>query len=285
MGKENLDAKRPVALVTGASSGFGLLVSVTLARRGYRVVATMRNVAAREHLLERAMRDGVGELIETMPLDVIKPESIELAVAAVTERYGRIDALVNNAGMAVGGFVEDVPMERFREQLETNFFGLVAVTKAVLPHMRERRSGCIVNVSSISGRSAFPGYSAYAASKFAVEGFSESLRLEMRPYGVRVVLIEPGAYRTAIWQKGFDTICTSATSPYREPLARVLRYSRQAAQAAPDPREVADRIAGVVALSNPSLRYPLGRGAKIALRAKALLPWNLYERVLLRILN
>lgn len=98
----------------------------------------MRNVAAREHLLERAVRDGVGELIETMPLDVTKPESIELAVAAVTERYGRIDALVNNAGMAVGGFVEDVPMERFREQLETNFFGLVAVTKAVLPHMRER---------------------------------------------------------------------------------------------------------------------------------------------------
>src|SRR5262249_13409292 len=141
------------------------------------------------------------------------------------------------------GYVEDVPMEAWRSQLETNVFGVIAVTRTVLPHMRERQSGCIINVSSVSGLSAFPGYAPYSTSKFAIEGFSESLRLEMMPYGVRVVLVEPGAYRTEIWRKGFDSVHTTEASPNWPRLSRMLAYSRKVSEAAPDPQEVADEIA------------------------------------------
>lgn len=280
-----MDNAQPVALVTGASSGFGLLTSVALARAGYRTVATMRNPDKCEALLERAERSGVQELIDIMPLDVTDHEAIGQTVGSIVKTYGRIDVLVNNAGFAVGGYVEDVPMEQWRQQLETNVFGVIAATKAVLPHMRERRSGCIVNVSSVSGRIGFPGYAPYSTSKFAVEGFSESLRLEMKPFGVHVVLIEPGAYKTDIWQKGFASMCTSVASPYRHFLEKVLRYSKQAAATAPDAAEVADTIVRVVRSKHPKLRYPLGRGAKLSLGSKALLSWRWYESIVLRLLN
>ncbi|KPV55918.1 short-chain dehydrogenase [Paenibacillus sp. A3] len=280
-----MDNAQPVALITGASSGFGLLTSVALARAGYRTVATMRNPDKCEALLERAERSGVQELIDIMPLDVTDHEAIRQTVGSIVKTYGRIDVLVNNAGFAVGGYVEDVPMEQWRQQLETNVFGVIAATKAVLPHMRERRSGCIVNVSSVSGRSGFPGYAPYSTSKFAMEGFSESLRLEMKPFGVNVVLIEPGAYKTDIWQKGFASMCTSETSPYRHLLEKVLRYSKQAAATAPDASEVAETIVRVVRSKHPKLRYPLGRGAKLSLGSKALLSWRWYESIVLRLLN
>ncbi|MDO3680177.1 SDR family oxidoreductase [Paenibacillus ehimensis] len=280
-----MDNAQPVALVTGASSGFGLLTSVALARSGYRTVATMRNPDKCEALLERAERSGVQELIDIMPLDVTDHEAVGQTVASIVKTYGRIDVLVNNAGFALGGYVEEVPMERWRQQLETNVFGVIAATRAVLPHMRERRSGCIVNVSSLSGRFGLPGYAPYSTSKFAIEGFSESLRLEMKPFGVNVVLIEPGAYNTDIWQKGFDSICTSEASPYRHLLEKVLRYSRRAAATAPDAAEVAETIARVVRSKHPKLRYPLGRGAKQSLAGKALLPWRWYESIVQRLLN
>lgn len=280
-----MDNAQPVALVTGASSGFGLLTAVALARAGYRTVATMRNPDKCEALLERAERSGVQELIDIMPLDVTDHEAIGQTVGSIVKTYGRIDVLVNNAGFAVGGYVEEVPMEQWRQQLETNVFGVIAATKAVLPHMRERRSGYIVNVSSVSGRIGFPGYAPYSTSKFAVEGFSESLRLEMKPFGVHVVLIEPGAYKTDIWQKGFASMCTSEASPYRHLLEKVLRYSKQAAATAPDAAEVADTIVRVVRSKHPKLRYPLGHGAKLSLGSKVLLPWRWYESIVLRLLK
>ncbi|GLI09549.1 short-chain dehydrogenase/reductase [Paenibacillus tyrfis] len=280
-----MDNAQPVALVTGASSGFGLLTAVALARAGYRTVATMRNPDKCEALQEHAERSGVQELIDIMPLDVTDHEAIGQTVGSIVKTYGRIDVLVNNAGFAVGGYVEEVPVEQWRQQLETNVFGVIAATKAVLPHMRERRSGYIVNVSSVSGRSGFPGYAPYSTSKFAVEGFSESLRLEMKPFGVHVVLIEPGAYKTDIWQKGFASMCTSEASPYRHLLEKVLRYSKQAAATAPDAAEVADTIVRVVRSKHPKLRYPLGRGAKLSLGSKVLLPWRWYESIVLRLLK
>ncbi|SDC65013.1 Short-chain dehydrogenase [Paenibacillus sp. UNCCL117] len=274
-----------VALVTGASSGFGLLTSAALARKGYIVIATMRNPAASGALLEQAERDGVLNRIETMTLDVTDFSAIEAVVRTVRERYGQIDVLVNNAGFAVGGFIEDVPMEAFRSQLETNLFGLMAITKEVLPIMRERRSGYIVNIGSMSGRFAFPGYGAYAVSKFAVEGFSESLRLELKPLGVHVVLLEPGAYRTAIWQKGFASIHTTEASSYRSRLERILRITKRSAEAAPNPQEVADTIVSIVESPKPRFRYPLGKGSSLALLAKAIVPWAWYERLVERLLK
>lgn len=272
-----------VALVTGTSSGFGMLTALELARREYLVLATMRNPERAQELLERAERLGVAKWIKVTALDVTDEQAVAGTVAELLRTYGRIDLLVNNAGLAVGGFIEDVSMSEWRRQLETNFFGTVAVTRSVLPVMREQRSGLIVNISSVSGRIAFPGYGPYAASKYAVEGFSESLRHELLPFGIRVVLVEPGAYRTPIWDKGLADMSAPADSAYRERLQVITGYSQRAAQTAPDPQEVADLI-GKLADSRrkPRLRYVLGQGSRLTLWGKALLPWTWFEGIVER---
>ncbi len=173
---------KPVVLITGASSGFGLLSSIALANAGYHVVATMRDIT-KGTALQKYIQTGTMEVIE---LDVTKHEELNVTIEQLINRLGKVDVLINNAGYAEGGFVEDVTMEQYRDQFETNFFGLIAVTKAVLPYMRERKQGKIINISSVSGRFGFPSLSPYVSSKYAVEGFSESLRLEMLPYGVFV---------------------------------------------------------------------------------------------------
>lgn len=277
--------ERPVALVTGASSGFGLLTALALARAGYRTIATLRNPLAAAPLIAQARQADVADGLETMTLDVTDHAAIERTVQTVIGRWGRIDVLINNAGYAAGGFIEEVPMTAWREQLETNLLGVIATTQAVLPTMRAQGSGCIVNVSSVSGRLGLPGYGPYNTSKFAVEGFSESLRLEMRPFGVRVVLVEPGAYRTPIWQKGFASMHAAPGSPYAPFLARVLAYSQRTAANAPDPQQVADRIVRIVKARRPRLRYPMGRGSRLGPIARGLLPWRWFEAMIWRLLK
>lgn len=275
---------RPIALVTGTSSGFGLLITLALAGSGYHVIATMRNLTKQDALMQAAEQDGLRQHIECLPLDVSDQQAIRKTVAELMERHGRIDVLVNNAGISLGGFVEEIPLEDWIHAMDTNFFGLVALTQEVLPHMRSRKYGKIINISSISGRLGFPGYGPYAASKFAVEGFSESLRLEMLPYGVYVSLVEPGAYKTAIWSKGFDYISMKAKkdSPYQEPLAAILAYSNNVASSASDPQDVARTVVRIAQARYPKLRYVLGKGAWTAIWGKALLPWKWFEQIVLR---
>ncbi|GAA4840354.1 oxidoreductase [Paenibacillus vulneris] len=275
---------RPVAVVTGASSGFGLLTALELARQGYRVIATMRDTANNRMLLQQADEAGLASFIECMPLDVTDHGAISDAVARVIDRHGSIDVLVNNAGLAIGGCIEEIPMEDWEKQMDVNFFGLVAMTQAVLPFMRERRQGKVIQISSVSGRVGFPGYGPYAASKFAVEGFSEALRLEMLPFGVHVVLVEPGAYKTSIWNKGFEHMGARASkdSPYSRYLNAIMNYSKRTAEHADDPQEVARAVAGIARSRYPRLRYTLGKGARAAILGKALLPWKWFERILLR---
>ncbi|OXM82924.1 SDR family oxidoreductase [Paenibacillus rigui] len=280
-----MEQAHKVALVTGASSGFGLLTSIALAKQGYHVIAAMRNPDKRGLLLEQAGQAGVAGRLEVARMDVTDHETIHAVVEGMVRKHGRIDALINNAGYAAGGFVEDVPMDVWRAQLETNVFGVIAATKAVLPQMRRQGFGYIVNVSSVSGLMAFPGYAPYSTSKFAVEGFSEALRLEMKPFGVQVVLVEPGAYRTDIWHKGFESISAPEASPYRVLLKKVLDYSRQTSETAPDPGEVARRIAAILGSSRPKLRYISGKGVKLAVWGRTLLPWSWYEAVVLRFLK
>jgi NAD(P)-dependent dehydrogenase (short-subunit alcohol dehydrogenase family) len=271
--------KQPVAFVTGASSGFGLLTSVALAGEGYRVLASMRNLKNRGRLEAAAKEAGVTDRIEIIQLDVTDFSTVETVIQDVIRRYGRIDLLVNNAGYAAGGFTEELAIEEWRRQFETNFFGLVAVTKAVLPSMRERRSGKIVNISSISGRIGFPSMGPYVASKFAVEGFSESLRLEMLPYGVHVVLIEPGSYKTDIWSKGLGAVTIHPNSPYVKEMEAILKYVNQIADTAPAPDEVIRQIVQVAKSPSPKLRYPVGKGVKLGIVLKNMLPWKWWERM------
>jgi NAD(P)-dependent dehydrogenase (short-subunit alcohol dehydrogenase family) len=274
--------KQPIALVTGASSGFGMLTSVALACEGYFVLASMRDLNNRGQLEEAAKEAGVTDRIELVQLDVTDFDAVESIIQGVIGRYGRIDLLVNNAGFAVGGFTEELPLEEWRRQLDTNFFGLVAVTKAVLSTMRERRSGKIINISSISGRIGFPAMGPYAASKFAVEGFSESLRLEMIPYGVYVVLVEPGSYKTNIWLKGLASISVDPNSPYMKEKKAILKHVSRVADQAPSPEEVIRQIVKAAKSPYPKLRYPIGKGVKSGIALKSLLPWKWLERMMIR---
>ncbi|SEN20203.1 SDR family oxidoreductase [Lihuaxuella thermophila] len=273
--------QKPVAFLTGTSSGFGLLASLALAKSGYYVVASMRNPDKQKALSDAIQQQKIKD-IEIVELDVTRHEQVTSTLGSVIGRLGRIDVLVNNAGYAEGGFVEDLSIEDFRRQFDTNFFGLVTVTKAVLPHMRERRKGKIINISSISGKVGFPALSPYVSSKHAVEGFSESLRLEMLPYGVYVSLIEPGSYQTEIWRKGLRQAGKTAHSPYQKELAKISDQVQKISENAGKPEEVADLIVQVANAKHPKLRYPVGKGVKRNIYLKNILPWEWMEKMILQ---
>src|SRR5579864_6548915 len=211
-----------IALITGASSGFGLLTSVELAKAGFRVVATMRDLGRRERLEQAIAAAGVGAKLDISALDVTKFDAIQAFVEAVVRDYGHLDVLVNNAGFAVAGFAEDIKLDELRLQFETNFFGAVAMTKAVLPTMRRQGCGHIIQVSSIAGLHGAITTSSYSASKHALEGWSESLRLEVNSLGIKVVVVEPGAFQTDIWTRG-AVMGEEATKPTSPNIARSLR--------------------------------------------------------------
>ena len=274
-----------IAVITGASSGFGLLTTVELARAGFRVVATMRDLGRRERLDAAIATGGVAGNIDLRALDVTRFDTIPSFVESVVRAYERIDVLVNNAGFAVAGFVEDVKLEELRMQFETNFFGAVAMTKAVLPVMRKQGSGHIIQISSIGGLQGSLSLSSYSASKHALEGWSESLRLEVRPLGIKVVLVEPGAFATDIWTRGavMAKEAVKETSPNYQ---RSLRM-RSAVQKIPkaDPIAVAKMIVAIAQDPNPKLRYLVGRDAKMQLAFKRILPWKTYEKMIANFLK
>ena len=268
-----------IALITGSSSGFGLLTSIELAKAGFRVVATMRDLGRRERLDQAATAAGVATQLDIRALDVTNFDALPAFVDSLVRDHGRLDVLVNNAGFAVAGFAEDIKLEELRQQFETNFFGAVALTKAALPTMRRQHSGHIIQLSSIAGLHGSVTVSSYSASKHALEGWSESLRLEINSLGIKVVLVEPGAFQTDIWTRGavMGEDVTKETSPN---IQRSLRM-RDRVQALPkrDPIEVARLIATIARDPNPKLRYLVGRDAKIQLAMKRLLPCKWHEKV------
>jgi NAD(P)-dependent dehydrogenase (short-subunit alcohol dehydrogenase family) len=272
-------------LITGCSSGFGLEAAVLLAKNGWRVFATMRDPAKRARL-DAALAQA-GAAAEVLTLDVTSETSIDACVADVIARAGTIDALVNNAGIGIGGFVEDMTMADYRRQFETNFFGVVAMTKAVLPHMRRARSGRIVNVSSIGGRTANAVLSAYNASKYAVEGFSEALSFETQLFGVDVVLIEPGTFKTEIFEanRQLSDGMRNSASPYAE-VSRSLeaKFDRLYARSAGDPRLVGEAILRALTAPKPRLRYLVGTDARISASLHGL-SFGLYRAFLNRLLG
>ena len=274
-----------IALVTGASSGFGLLTSIELTKAGFRVVATMRNLGRRDRLEQAVAAAGVGAKIDVRALDVTKFDLIQGFVDNVAQDYERLDVLVNNAGFAVAGFAEDIKLDELRLQFETNFFGAVAMTKAVLPTMRRQRSGHIIQVSSIGGLQGAITVSSYAASKHALEGWSESLRMEVNSLGIKVVLVEPGAFETGIWTSGavMGEQATKQTSPNFQRSLRMREQIQKIPKA--DPMVVARTIVAIAQNPSPRLRYLVGRDAKIQLAMKRILPWKWYEKVIANFLK
>ena len=266
------------ALVTGASSGFGLLISIELAKAGFRVVATMRNLGCRERLDQAIAATGVAATIEVRALDVTIFDTIQSFVDGVVRDYGRLDVLVNNAGFAVAGFAEDIKVDELRLQFETNFFGAVAMTKAALPTIRRQRSGHIIHVSSISGLHGAVTASSYSASKHALEGWSESLRMEVNSLGIKVVLVEPGAFKTDIGRAGLSW--ESRLRSRRRPIFNVVRACGNASRKFPRPtRSPAQLVVAIAQNPNPKLCYLVGRDAKIQLAMKRILPWKCKRRL------
>jgi NAD(P)-dependent dehydrogenase (short-subunit alcohol dehydrogenase family) len=263
-----------VALVTGTSSGFGLLASVDLARAGFRVVATMRNLTKQPTLLGEARKAGVD--LDVQRLDVTDEASVAAAAEHVLGRYGRIDVLVNNAGYGLAGPVEDMTLDHLRAQLETNVIGVVAVTKAFLPTMRAQRSGRVINVSSMGGRTTFPLFAPYHASKWALEGLSEAWSYELEPFGIDVVLVEPGAHATE-FDAGSLAKVVAPESPYL-PIVRTME-SRQARfrHLMPSARNVSRVIVKAATARRPRFRYPVGVDAHTILPLRALTPWRMHR--------
>jgi NAD(P)-dependent dehydrogenase (short-subunit alcohol dehydrogenase family) len=274
-----------LALVTGASSGIGLLTTVELAKSGFKVVASMRDLGRRERLDQAAVAAGVANQIDVRRLDVTNFNAIPGFVEALVQDNGRLDLLVNNAGFAVAGFAEDMKLDEIRLQFETNFFGQVAMTQAVLPTMRRQGSGHIIMVSSIGGLHGSVSVSSYSASKFALEGWSESLRMEVNALGIKVVLVEPGSFQTDIWTRGvtLGQKVVDGTSPNRargERMRDAIQKIRKR-----DPIVVAQLIARIAQDPTPRLRYLVGQDAHIQLWLKRALPWKWHEKLVAKMLK
>jgi NAD(P)-dependent dehydrogenase (short-subunit alcohol dehydrogenase family) len=250
-----------VWLITGSSSGFGRDIADAALARGDRVVATARRPETLADLTASAP-----DRVLVVGLDVTRADQIEAAVAAALERFGQIDVLVNNAGYGSVGAVEEIDMADLRELMETMFFGAVALTQAVLPRMRERRSGAIVQISSMGGQVSAPGFGAYCSAKFALEAMSVALADEGAPHGIRVLIVEPGAFRTAF---GGGRLHRSRDSGlYTDTAGRNRAYMDGAAGNQPgDPRRAADAILSVLDEPNAPLRLALGDDAVDAIRA------------------
>lgn len=241
---------KKIAIITGASSGFGLLTTLELAKKNYLVIATMRNLEKQVRLISQVTQLNLQQNIKVQQLDVTDQNSIHNFQLFLKE-IQKVDLLVNNAGYANGGFVEEIPVEEYRKQFETNLFGAISITQLVLPYMRKQRSGKIINISSISGQVGFPGLSPYVSSKYALEGWSESLRLEVKPFGIDVALIEPGSYNTNIWEVGKQLAenQSDTTSPYKEYMDKIQKHINSGSNTFGNPIDVANKLLKLLNLS------------------------------------
>ena len=252
-----------IALVTGTSTGIGLATAVTLARGGHTVIATMRNLASAGELQKLVAAEKLPVTLAALNVD--DDASVDSALGKVLAEHGRLDVLVNNAGVGGGGSVEESSTARFREVMETNFFGALRCIKAVVPGMRERRQGCIVNVTSLSGRVALAPAAAYCASKFALEALSECLAQELKAFNVRVAIIEPGVIATPIFSKAKPI---PEGSPYPQARRQRALFAKSLTNPT-SPYLVGEKIREIVDGNSWQLRYPVGPDAEPFLKWRA----------------
>ena len=261
--------QQKVAIITGSSSGIGHATALLLARNRFHTYATMRNIKKSVDIMEIANRERLP--LQVIQLDVNDDTSIRNSIEKVISEKQRIDLLVNNAGYGLIGAFEDLSAEEIKSQFETNFFGVIRLTQQVLPIMRKQKSGTIVNVSSGAGRIGFPGMSAYVSSKFALEGLSESMSYELEPFGIKIVIIEPGVIRTnfkknAVMSK--KSLDDSFISPYSSIVQKMDASITSIIEHATPPEEVAKAILHVVTSNNPEVRFPVGNDIIMMLETK-----------------
>lgn len=261
------DNKGKVAVVTGSSSGIGLETALTLARNGFLTYATMRNLAKSDGI--KSVTDKENLPIRIVQLDVTSDISVNEAMQSIIAEAGRVDVLVNNAGYGLIGAFEDLSMGEIRAQFETNFYGIIRTTQAVLSNMRKRKSGRIVNISSGLGLFGFPGFYAYSGTKFAMEGLSESMSYELDPFGIRVILIEPWVVRTNI---GNSTVIAKKaqdpSSPYSQMMQKMGNNFKHMSENASTVDVVSSIVLEAATSANPHLRYLAGKDMEMWMQSK-----------------
>lgn len=256
-----------VALITGCSSGIGHETALMLARNGYHTFATMRNVKKQNSLLKVSVQEKL--TLKVLELDVNNETSIDKAISQVKNETSRIDVLINNAGYGLVGFFEELTLDEIRNQFETNFFGVLNLTKKVIPIMRSQKSGTIINISSGAGQVGFPGISAYVSTKFAIEGFSESLTYELSPFGIKVIIIEPGVIKTNFFGNCIiSEQSTNNRSSYSRALEKLQKDIDTMQEHATSPTEVAKMILHALRTDEPKQRYIVGNDVAMILEAK-----------------
>lgn len=278
----DMTGKKKVALVTGSSSGMGFTTAVMLARAGIHTYASMRNLKKSKTITDLANKENLP--LQVIQLDVNDDKSVKDAIAKIVTERERIDVLVNNAGYGLFGSIEDVSIEEMKAQFETNFFGVMRVTQLVLPIMRKQKSGTIVNVSSVGGRISLPVLSAYNSTKFALEGLSESMSYELEPFGIKVVIIEPGVIRTNIMNSSiFAKKAQDPKSPYFSLIQKVeSNFKSMMENKSSPPEEVAKVILGALTSKNPQLRYTVGDDAATMIQARVNMSDNEFKKMIMQ---
>jgi NAD(P)-dependent dehydrogenase (short-subunit alcohol dehydrogenase family) len=279
----NARTKLEPVFVTGATDGLGRATAILLAERGYRVFAGGRNAERRAALTELARAKNLP--LEVLELDVTSDASVESAIAEIERRAGPVAVLVNNAGIGIGAAMEEISIADMRKQFETNVFGVLRVTQCVLPEMRKRRCGRIINMSSIAGKMAGPIMGPYCASKHALEAVSDSMRLELYPFDVKVILIEPGFIATSIGRNSMELSAAYADAAERSPYGAIYRTFRNffadaLKNSRTTPEDCAAVIVGAIEAEHPRARYPVTPEGKMALRMRRLLPDRILDKIL-----
>ena len=267
-----------IAIITGRSSGIGLETAILLAKNGFKTFATMRNTIKADKIKQRAKSENVS--VEILSLDVTNDESVKNAIKTIIEKEGRIDVLVNNAGYAIIGAVEDLSNEEIKSQFETNVFGVYRITQAVLPIMRKQKSGRIITISSIAGFAGFPAMSAYVSTKFAVEGFTESLRHEVTPFGIHACVVEPGVIKTNIMKAAPTAKKSLDNSAYSDIVQSIGKGIQGAMESMGSPPSVvAKAVLQAATAENPEIRYTAGEDAKMLQQARKIKSDKEFEEV------
>jgi NAD(P)-dependent dehydrogenase (short-subunit alcohol dehydrogenase family) len=269
---------KKVVLITGVSSGIGKETALLLAQQGHIVYGAARRADTRQDLQEAGIR--------LLQMDVSDNASMAKGFQEIIDTEKRIDVLINNAGYGSFGALEDVPLSEARYQFEVNIFGLAALTQMVLPHMREQKSGCIINVSSMGGKFGEPHGAWYHATKFALEGLSDCLRMELKQFGINVVVIEPGAIKTewnTIARENMDKV--SGNTAYGDLVKKHIKMLEQGDERGSEPMVIAKVIARAVNSHNPKTRYTAGAGAKLALFFKKILSDKMFDRFMLSLMR
>ena len=268
-------ASSPVVLITGASSGFGKACAQHLGTKGYRVYGTSRRAIWNPAPKRDSPGNGTFQMI---PMDVCDTASVDAGVDTILKASGRIDVVICNAGFGLAGSVEDSTVEEAKRQFETNFFGTWRVCRAALPHLRRQKASYLVIVGSLAGLMGIPFQAAYSASKFALEGLAEALRMEVKPWGVHVVLIQPGDFHTGFTRNRIKTTASSQNPAYAASFSRALVVMEQDERQGPPPEKIAHLVERIITHPAPRLRYTAGTmSQRVGALLKRVLPGRLFE--------